>query len=104
MVSSRRLAPSLGFEVWQPDSIETDATAVTNLQLSVGHPRGAVDGLVELRFLEWGRNVPGFPIEKDACATKMGGHCALWPKCEIRRPPAGKGSSRPYDRSNKARG
>jgi hypothetical protein len=28
MVSSRRLAPSLGFKVWQPDSIETGATAV----------------------------------------------------------------------------
>ena len=25
--------------VWQPDSIETGATAVTNLQLQMGHPR-----------------------------------------------------------------
>jgi hypothetical protein len=37
MVSSRRLAPFQGL-VWQPDSIETGATAVTNLQLQTGHP------------------------------------------------------------------
>src|SRR5262252_6863812 len=43
VVSSQRLAPSLGFKVWQPDSIETGATAVTNLRLRMGHPYWDID-------------------------------------------------------------